>query len=198
MALCLASCSPFVLKSSGVLNGSDLADYKTFQLQKIDKESIPEGIMEPDVERIYYVIAKELEKRGYTQKESGADLTLYMGLSTKESIETDVDPGVGVSGYVGVGAPIAGPRPVGGWGRYQYFGPTPYVHAYYSDPTITTEVVENGVVMVDLVDNRSNNHVFCSQISAKITGNQLILRDNEKLAKAAETLFKRFPLPKQK
>lgn len=198
VAMCLASCSPFVLKSSDVLNGSDLTSYKSFQLQKIEKDKLPEAIMEPDVERLYYVIAQELVARGYTQVQSGGDLTVYVGMTTKESIETDVDPGfVNVGVGVGVGGAPYGPRP--GWGGYNYFGATPYVHAYYgADPTITTEVVENGVLMVDLVDNSDNNHVFCTQISAKITGDQLILKDNEKLTKAAEVLFKKFPLPKTK
>lgn len=195
LAIGLASCSPYVLKSSGVMNNSDMSSYKSFQLQKVDKNKIPEGIMEPDVMRLYYVIAKELEKRGYTQMESGADLTLYIGLSTKDSIETDVENNVALTGYVGVAPGPIGPR--GGWGGYNYYGPTPYVHAYYGDPTITTEVVKNGLVMVDLVDNSDSNHVFCSQLSGKMSGDQLVLRDNEKLTEAAEKLFKKFPMPKK-
>lgn len=193
-AICMASCSPYVLKSSSVLNDSDLSSYKSFQMQKIDDEKLPEEIMKPDVERIYYVIAQELKSRGYVQQDSGADLTVYLGLTTKDHIETDVDAST-VGMNVGVGYGIAPRR----WGRYRYLGPTPYTNAYFTtDATTTTEVVTEGVVVVDLVENEDNTHVFCAQLESKLSGDQIILKDNEKLADAVSTLFKKFPLPVQK
>lgn len=193
-AICMASCSPYVLKSSSVLNNSDLSSYKSFQMQKVEDDKIPEEIMKPDVERIYYVIAKELESRGYVQKESGADLTVYLGLTTQDHIETSVD-GSAVGVHVGT-AYGYGPAPIG-WGRYRYMGALPYNHAYYStsNATATTEVVTEGVVIVDLVDNSDNEHVFCAQLESKLSGDQIILKDNEKLTDAVGTLFKKFPVP---
>ncbi len=193
-AIAMASCSPYVLKNSKVLNDSDLASYKSFQIQKIEKEKIPEGIMEEDLMRVYYVLGKELERHGYTQVESGGDLTMYLGLSTEDSLETSVQPGTGVHGYVGTG--IA-PMP-GRYGRFNYFGATPYVHGYYGDPTIETEVTTDAILMDDLVDNSYNSHVFYSQLGANMDGRQLIIKDNEKLTKAAQTVFKKFPLPAAK
>ncbi len=193
---CLAmSCSPYSLKSSKALNGADLTTYKSFTLAKIAKEDLPEGIADTDLVRLYRALGSQLTARGYKYVESGdgADMTLHLGLSTQQSLETNVDrsgyvAGVGVAGYGPYGAGYHGARP------YSYYGPTPYVGSYFGTSTATTEVVTDGVLIVDLVENSNNNHIFCAQIKANISGEQLILKNNAKLADVAEKAFKKFPV----
>ncbi len=190
MAISMVSCSRYVLKSSGALNGSNLESYKSFKMQSISKDELPKGITDTDLTRLYRALGNELTKRGYTyvSGNGSADLTIHVGLSKKQHLETDVS-----SSGVGLGVGVGGPRP--GYGGYNYYGPTPYTHSYFGTSTATTELVTDGILVVDLVDNSNNNHVFCSQISAKIDGEQLILKDNEQLAKAAAKAFKKFPVP---
>ncbi len=189
-AISMAACSPFILKSSGALNNSDLASYKSFEIQQIEQDKLPKNVDDTDIIRLYRALATELEKRGYTFVKSGGDLTMHLGLSKKQHVETTSN----TTGFVnGVGAP--GYRNNGSWGGYNYYGATPYVHGYYGTTTSSSELVTDGILIVDLVDNSDKNHVFCAQISANIDGEQLILKDNEKLAKAAAKVFKKFPLP---
>ncbi len=189
------SCSPYSLKSSGALNGADLTTYKSFTLAKIAKEDLPKGITDTDLVRLYRALGSQLTARGYQYVESAddADMTLYLGLSTQQSLETDLNTtgfsgGVGVAGYGPYGAGYRGVRP------YRYYGPTPYVGSYFGTTTATTELVTDGVLIVDLVENSDNNHIFCAQIKANISGEQLILKDNAKLADVAEKAFKKFPV----
>ncbi|MFI3318000.1 MAG: DUF4136 domain-containing protein [Rikenellaceae bacterium] len=196
LAVSMASCSPFVLKSSGALNGSDLTIYKTFTVQKIDKSDLPENIAEYDILRLYKALGNELVLRGYSYvaDASAADLTLHLGLSKKRHMETDSFTSGIAGGFAG--GPGRGP----GHGGYNYYGATPYAHNYFSTTTSNTEMVTEGVLVVDLVDNKGNNHVFCAQISANIDGEQMLLKDNKLLGEAAAKAFKKFPveIPKKK
>lgn len=186
----MTACSPYILKSSGALNNSDLTSYKSFQIQQIDKTQLPPKVSDVDIIRLYRSLAAELEKRGYKYVEEGGELTMHLGLSTKKHLETSSN----TTGFVdGVG--VGGRGYKSSWGGYNYYGTTPYVHGYFGTTTSTTELVTDGVLVVDLVDNSDNNHVFYAQVSANIDGEQLILRDNEKLAKVAAKTFKKFPLP---
>lgn len=194
VAITMVSCSRFVLKSSGALNGSNLESYTSFKMQTIQKDELPKGVSDTDLTRLYRALGNELTKRGYkyVAGDGAADLTLHVGLSKKNHIETDVSStGVGVGVGVGYGGP--GPRP--GFGGYNYYGATPYTHSYFGTSTSTTELVTDGILIVDLVDNSNNSHVFCAQLSAQVDGEQLILKDNELLAKAAAKTFKKFPVP---
>ncbi len=189
----LVACSPYVLKSSGALNGSDLTSYKTFQIQQIDTSKLPESISDTDLMRLYVALSNELKKRGYTFVKEGGDLTMHLGLSKKRSLETTSN----TSGVVaGVGAPLY--KNGRTWNGYNYYGATPYTHGFVGTTTTSTELVTDGVLIVDLVDNSDKNHVFYAQVSANIDGEQLILKDNEKLAKVAATAFKKFPIPAAK
>ncbi len=194
------SCSPFVLKSSGALNGSDLTAYKSFKMQSIIKDSLPAGVSDLDLLRLYRALGNKLVERGYTYVEADgtADMTVYVGLSKRNKLETDVNTsgvGVGIHGGYGYGY---GPGYYGPRGYYNYYGATPYVNSYFGSSVATTELVTSGVLVVDLVDNKDNNHIFYAQISADIDGEKLVLKDNEVLAKVANKAFKKFPVPEIK
>lgn len=190
IALAMSSCSKYVLTSSGVLNNSDLSIYKSFTLQEISVEDLPDGVSDTDLIRLYRAMGNELVLRGYTYVESGdADLTLYLGLSTKEHMETTTTNN-GVNVGVGVGAYPYGRR------YYRYYGPTPYVQGYVGTSSTSTELVTDGILVVDLVANSDNTHVFYTQIKSNIDGEKLILKDYDELAKAAEKAFKKFPIEK--
>lgn len=193
LVLILASCSRYTLVSSKVLNSADMTSYKSFSIQKLDEKSMPAGLELNDVKRICSALAQQLKLRGYDMVKSGGDLTLHVGLTVSNRVETTTNTdgfamGVGVGVGVGVG-------PRGGWGGYSYVGAPTYVHGFYdSTSTSTSELVKNGVCAVDLVETESNKHVFCAQLSGDIQGDQLVLRDDSELIKACETLFKKFPI----
>lgn len=193
VALSITSCSKYTLTSSGVLNNSNMSDYKTFTMQEVSPGDLPKGITDTDLIRLYRALGSELIARGYTYVEEGkgdADLTMYLGLSTKEHVETTTDSNgisVGVGGY-----------PYYPYGRryYRYYGATPYTYGYIGNTTTSTELVTDGILVVDLVANSDEKHVFYTQIKANIDGEQLILKDYNELTKVAEKAFKKFPIPK--
>lgn len=199
IAMVMVACSPFTLKSSGALNGSDMTSYKSFKFQKIDKDKLPKNISGNDLVRLYQALANELTARGYefVKGDGAADLTMHVGLSTKQSVETNVNTTGIVDGFGGVGGVGVHGGP-GRYGGYNYYGATPYVNGYLATSNATSELVTDGILIVDLVDNSNNNHVFYSQISANLDCEQLIIKDNEKLAKAAAKVFKKFPVEPNK
>lgn len=186
----MASCSRYSLVNSKVLNNGDLTKYKTFSLQELDTEKLPEGVKVEDAQVLYYEATKALQSRGFTKAESGGDMTVYMSVSMKKSIETSTDT-VGVGVGVGVGYGPGGP----GWGgRYNTFGAVPYTHGVYSTSSSTSEVVVDGFLMLDLVDTKSNIHVFSAEISTRLGSRGQLINDSEEMAKAMDKLFKKFPI----
>lgn len=179
------SCSPFSLEKCQVLNDADLSSYKTFMLEQIDESDLPTRFMQSDLQNIYDAISDEMTSRGYKQVSSNADLLVYMAVSVKDELETNVESTTVPVGY-----------------RYNYFGRGPVrlaggFHGAISTPTeITTEVVKEGYLMLDLVDTKTNNHVFYSEIKTAADGTKY--RDLNMLKAAAQKLFSQFPVEQAK
>lgn len=184
----ISSCSRYSLVNSKVLNNGDLTKYKTFSMQELETKNLPEGVKIDDAQILYYEATKALQARGFSKVESGGDMTVYMSVSMKKSIETNTDT-VGVG--VGVGYGPGGP----GWGgRYNTFGAVPYTHGVYSTSSTTSEVVVDGFLMLDLVDTKTNIHVFSAEISSRLGSRGELINDSEEMAKAMDKLFKKFPI----
>lgn len=174
--LAISSCGgTYHLDKSGVLNNADMSSYKTFMIQPADAASLPQGLLMDDVNNIYASVAKQLAERGYTQVDTAPDVLVYLALSTKQVVETkDALP------------PAYG---------YRYFGPrSAYIHSYYSDAQIISDIREEGILMVDMVDAKKNVHVFCAEVSTVVVGDGSKIKDLEELNKLTSVLFSKYPV----
>jgi hypothetical protein len=173
LVLMTSACSPFHLESSQVLNKADMNSYKTFKIQAAEGATLPEGMTMRDAENIANAISKELLDRGYTAVQSNPDMIVYLALSVKTIISTK----------------DAIPNRYG----YNYFPVRgSYIHNYYSDAKIISDISDQGMLMMDIVDSARNIHIFCSEVSSLAEGQNI--RDLEKIAEAASVLFSKFPL----
>lgn len=184
LVLLLSSCSAITLEKSEVMNNANLSSYKTFMLEPIEESDLPVKFLKEDLQNISNAVASQLEMRGYKEVKSNADLLVYLAISVQHSLESNVDPS-----YSTV---------VGGGYRYNYFGRGPRrygVSTVYTGPTeVTTEVKKEGHLMMDLVDTKTNLHVYLSEISAEADGSKY--RDISVLNEAVGVLFSKFPVPR--
>lgn len=171
--------SGYSLKTSKVLNDANLLDYKTFQLQEPSREHLPNGVTLADAQFIVSLVAKQLEIRGYKQVTTNPDLMGFLATSSQQKVETidAVPPG----GYYGFG--------------YRYFGPRrSYLNSYYSDAKLITGVNKEGMLMLDLVDGKTNKHVFCAEVSTIMDDSGAKLKDDREMEAAIVKLFSKFPV----
>ncbi len=181
--LVLESCSPFVLKQSIVLNGADLYEYKTFSITHPRNVSLPKGVKHSDVDRLYAAVSTEMKSRGYSEAKGRADMVVSISYQVKLSKEVSsttmgartgiaTRTGVGVRG--GQGTMVSGTRTI--------------------DTSVSAETVRDGIVIMDISSNLDKEHLYYSQLKVDLSNNSLFLRDNELLSKAADKLFKKFPI----
>lgn len=183
--LMLGSCSPLVLKQSSVLNGADLYEYKTFTITQPRTMSLPKGVKQSDVDRLYAAISKEMESRGYSESKGRADLVVSVSYQVKLSKEVSSTTmgsrtGVRTGGGVGTG--------VRGGGGVMVSG------SRMVDTSVSAETVRDGIVIMDISSRMDNEHLYYSQLEVDLSSNALFLRDNELLSKATDKLFKKFPI----
>lgn len=177
----LGACSPMVLKQSSVLNGADLYEYKTFTITQPRTMSLPRGVKQSDLDRLKTTIAKEMVSRGYSESKGRVDMVISVSYQVKLSKEvssmttgtrTGMRSGIGVRG--GGGAMVAGSRMV--------------------DTSISAETVRDAIVIMDISSNFDKEHLYYSQLEVDLSSNSLFLKDNELLSKAADKMFKKFPI----
>lgn len=173
-SLFLSSCSPFTLESSKVLNNANLSSYNTFMIQPAETNSLPEGIMIGDVKNVYNAVSDQFILRGYKEVSTNPDIIVFLAMSVKQKIETK--DAVPQSGY-----------------GYRYFGRrSSYVHSYYNDAQIISGISNEGTLMMDVVDAKTNIHVFCSEVSSVADGTKI--KDLQKIQEASMVLFSKFPV----
>lgn len=181
LVLLLSSCGAFTLEKSKVMNNADMTSYSTFMMEPIDESNIPVKFSASDLQNIVDAVSDQLISRGYKQVKSNADMLVYLALSAQPFLETNVDQNSATL--------------IGGY-RYHYFGrgPRGFGGTVYNGPMeITTEVKNEGFLMMDIVDTKTNQHAFYSEISSEADGTKY--KDMTKLQEAAETLFSKFPVP---
>ncbi|MFR9554174.1 MAG: DUF4136 domain-containing protein [Rikenellaceae bacterium] len=183
--LMLGSCSPLVLKQSSVLNGAALYEYKTFTITQPRTMSLPKGVKQSDIDRLYAAISKEMKNRGYSEAKGRADLVVSVSYQVKLSKEVSSTTmgsrtGVRTGGGVGTG--------VRGGGGVMVSG------SRMVDTSVSAETVRDGIVIMDISSRMDNEHLYYSQLKVDLSSNALFLRDNELLSKATDKLFKKFPI----
>lgn len=177
-AIFFTSCgSGFSLQNSDVLNHADFTQFKTFTVIEPSMDQLPEFMSKIDFENIATAISTELEQRGFTRVKNSPDMIVNFGISSRQKIETKD------------AIPTAAPM------HYRFMGPrTAYLDSYYSDAKVISDIYQEGLLTVDMVDARKNVHIFNATISAVTDQSGTNVKDLEKLQAAADVLFSKFPV----
>lgn len=170
--LLLAACSSYTVLDSKVYNQAVLSQYKTFAIAAPESNAMPPGMTMRDYDALATAVRDQLIRRGY-EEASNPDLVVYIGISVNDKIETkDAIPPT---------APY-------------YFGRRgAWMRNYYSDTKVITGVSKEGIVSVDIVDEKEQKVVYAGSVSSLVDRQQHI-RDLDELNKAMTDLFKKFPV----
>ncbi len=190
-ALLMGSCSPVVLTTSSLLDGAALSSCKTFIIQQSPTAKLPKGVQKSDIDRLNNVVAAKLTAQGYRAVRRGADMTVAVNYLVKLNKETSVD-GYSTGTYMAAGGAVGTKSAVGARAANVGGGVT-RSGSRLTTTTATTEVVRNGVVILDITSNRSRDHLYYSQIKIDLKSNPLFLQDREMLTQGVDKLFKKFP-----
>ena len=145
---------------------ANFAQYKTFSWEHVKTQD------QLDVDRIKSAVSAALTAKGWTQVDSGGDISII-------AIQMTHDQQTLNTFYDGFG---------GGWG-WRRFGGGGF--GGFGDATTTTETYQVGTIVVDLFDAKTKQLVWRGTTSDTLSNNSN--KNIENLNKGVEKLFKKFP-----
>lgn len=196
----LSSCSTFTLVNSEVYNNANLADYHTFRIITPDEGNLPPGMQLVTYYNIAAAIREQMIERGFTE-DPQSPIVINIGLTVHKEIATEPLSFV---------APPPGPGPIGpfppGAGWFPYGGPgpvppyAPYFmmpRQYYYNPNaqVITGIYKEGVLTMDIVNWQTKTALFSASVATILENGDSQFRNLSGIAQAAQTLFKKFPVP---
>jgi hypothetical protein len=141
---------------------ANFAQYKTYSWEQVKtKDSL-------DVERIKNAVNAALAARGWTQVESGGDVSVVALEITRNQQTLNTF-------YDGLG---------GGWGWRRFGGG-------FGEATTTTETYKVGTVVVDLFDSKTKQLIWRGAASDTLSNNSD--KNIKNLDKGVNKMFKHFP-----
>jgi hypothetical protein len=188
IVLFLSSCNPW--KFVGEYDHNvDFAQYKTFGLLNWDVTN--DKVVRPETKKyILMAIKDQLEQRGYTYQENGADLmvSVFVLIQEETSYSAYANHYAGYTGYgsvaVGVGVGSGG----AGVAAYGYGMPNyPY--------TVVNHDYNVGTMIVDLLDSSKKRQVWQGVASGRLAREQV---SEKSVNKDMGRLFAKFPVAKVK
>jgi uncharacterized protein DUF4136 len=142
---------------------TNFAPYKTYSWEHIKTQ-------DPlDVDRIKSAVSTALAAKGWTQVDSGGDVSIV-------AVEMTRDQQTLNTFYDGFG---------GGWGWRRFGG------GGFGDATTTTETYKVGTVVVDLFDTKTKQLIWRGTSSDTLSNNSD--KNIKNLDKGVEKMFKQFP-----
>jgi hypothetical protein len=143
--------------------GANFAQYKTYSWEQVKtKDAL-------DVDRIKTAVNAALAAKGWTQVESGGDVSIV-------AIEMTRDQQTLNTFYDGFG---------GGWGWRRLGG------GGFGEATTTTETYKVGTLVVDLFDTKTKQLIWRGASSDTLSNNSD--KNIKNLDKGVEKMFKQFP-----
>jgi Domain of unknown function (DUF4136) len=143
--------------------GTNFAQYKTYSWEKVKTKD------QLDVDRIKSAVNAALAAKGWTQVDSGADVSIVALeiTNTQQTLNTFYD---------GFG---------GGWGWRRFGG------GGFGEATTTTDTYKVGTVVVDLFDTKSKQLIWRGSASDTLSNNSD--KNIKNLDKGVDKMFKKFP-----
>jgi Domain of unknown function (DUF4136) len=143
--------------------GTNFAQYKTYSWEKVKTKD------QLDVDRIKSAVNAALTAKGWTQVDSGADVSIVALeiTNTQQTLNTFYD---------GFG---------GGWGWRRFGG------GGFGEATTTTDTYKVGTVVVDLFDTKSKQLIWRGSASDTLSNNSD--KNIKNLDKGVDKMFKKFP-----
>ncbi len=145
---------------------ANFAQYKTFSWEHVKTQDAL------DVDRIKSAVNAALTAKGWTQVDSGGDISII-------AIQMTHDQQTLNTFYDGFG---------GGWG-WRRFGGGGF--GGFGDATTTTETYQVGTVVVDLFDTKTKQLLWRGTTSDTLSNNSN--KNIENLNKGVDKMFKKFP-----
>jgi hypothetical protein len=145
---------------------ADFGKYKTFSWEHVKTQDAL------DVDRIKSAVNAALTAKGWTQVDSGGDVSIM-------AIQMTHDQQTLNTFYDGFG---------GGWG-WRRFGGGGF--GGFGDATTTTDTYQVGTVVVDLFDTKTKQLLWRGTTSDTLSNNSS--KNIENLNKGVEKMFKKFP-----
>ena len=143
--------------------GANFARYKTYSWEQVKtKDAL-------DVDRIKNAVNSVLAAKGWTQVDSGGDVSIVV-------METTRDQQTLNTFYNGLG---------GGWGWRRFGG------GGFGEATTTTDTYKVGTVVVDLFDTNTKQLIWRGSSSDTLSKNSD--KNIKNLDKGVEKMFKNFP-----
>jgi hypothetical protein len=145
---------------------ANFAQYKTFSWEHVKTQDAL------DIDRIKSAVNAALTAKGWTQVDSGGDISII-------AIQMTHDQQTLNTFYDGFG---------GGWG-WRRFGGGGF--GGFGDATTTTETYQVGTVVVDLFDTKTKQLIWRGTTSDTLSNNSN--KNIENLNKGVDKMFKKFP-----
>ena len=144
-------------------HSANFAQYKTYSWEQVKtKDTL-------DVDRIKAAVNAALAAKGWTQVDTGGDVSII-------AVETTRDQQTLNTFYDGFG---------GGWGWRRFGG------GGFGEATTTTETYKVGTLVVDLFDTKTKQLIWRGTSSDTLSNNSN--KNIKNLDKGAEKMFKKFP-----
>jgi hypothetical protein len=143
--------------------GANFAQYKTYSWEHVKTQDAL------DVDRIKSAVNTALAAKGWTQVDSGGDVSIV-------AVEMTRDQQTLNTFYDGFG---------GGWGWRRFGG------GGFGDATTTTETYKVGTVVVDLFDTKTKQLIWRGTTSDTVSNKSD--KNIKNLDKGVEKMFKQFP-----
>lgn len=141
--------------------GANFSQYKTYSWEQVMTKNAL------NVDRIKSAVNAALQARGWTEVDSGGDISVVaMGMTRDQQTLNTFYDGFG-----------------GGWG-WRGFGD-------FGDATTTTETYTVGTLVIDLFDTKSKKLVWRGKASDALSNNSD--KNIKKLNKAVQKMFRHFP-----
>jgi hypothetical protein len=143
--------------------GANFAQYKTYSWEQVKtKDPL-------DVDRIKSAVNTALAAKGWTQVDSGGDISIVaMEITTNQQTLNTFYDGFG-----------------GGWGWRRFGG------GGFGEATTTTETYKVGTVVVDLFDAKTKQLVWRASSSDTLSNNSD--KNIKNINKGVQKMFKKFP-----
>jgi hypothetical protein len=158
-----------ILVSYNKSNEVDFSKFKTFQINSLDVENIPE--FEPKksgLDLLVEEITKQMNTRGYKSVNKDPDLIINLGITITNKVQTRE---TSIS---------EAPR---------YLGQRNY---HWESEEIVVGKYIDGSVALDLVDAHKNEMIWQAVSSGVLSKKRE--KNKKKIVKAAQKLFKKFPI----
>jgi hypothetical protein len=144
-------------------HNANFGQYKTYSWEKVQTR---DPLL---VDRIKDAVNRTLTAKGWTQADSGGDVSIVAMEITQQQQTLNTF-------YDGFG---------GGWGWRRFGG------GGFGDATTTTETYQVGTLVVDLFDSKSKNLIWRSSSSDTLSNNAN--KNTKNLDKGVQKMFEHFP-----